>query len=346
MADPLKRSIPAKRRGPRPEMPKVRRIAGPAQPEANAKSDGYIPFRDRFRAWWDGVEPEAVVRKGQKSKATRAQRAIQLDEMVDFAPGEDRGAARVRICDKVWGQGFVGPGHAAYAVEVARPFSSRKEATVLDLSAGLGGRIAEIAKNPDVKTVGMERDVEFAENAAERVKIEDRRNLQPVETFNPDRLDLNGLKYDCIVARELFFTVADKLALLGTLRNGLRAKGTLSFTDFVLAEPDQNEGAVMDQWHETEPVAPQPWSFGEYRSSLENLNLSILDFEDDSEHFRELVLQSWRQFLDGLETVTFNRALVDALMQEAELWLHRIRAIESGQLRVLRVFARLKRSQL
>ncbi len=327
-------------------MPQVRKVGARAQPEANAKSDGYIPFRDRFRAWWDGVEPEAVVRKGQKSNVTRVQRAIKLDENADLEPAEERGAARVRICDRVWGKGFVAPGNATYAVEVARPFSSRKEATVLDLSAGLGGRAEEIAKDPDIKVVGMERDLEFAENASERVKSSDQHNLQPIKAFNPDRLDLNGMKFDCVIARELFFSVADKLELLATIRNGLRAKGTLSFTDFVLTEPDLNEGAVMSQWHETEPVAPQPWSLGVYRSRLESLNFSIVEFEDESERFRKLVLQAWREFVDDLEHVAFDKALVDALMQEAELWLHRNRAIESGQLRVLRVFARLRSGHL
>lgn len=189
---------------------------------------------------------------------------------------------------------------------------------------------------------GMERDPEFADVAAERMKSFNRKNIQPVTQFDPNRLDLSGQKFDAIIAREVFFPIEDKLALLGVLRNALRPKGTLSFSDFVLAEADQNEGAVMQEWHDNEPHRPKLWSFDEYQTSLQALNLNLHEFEDDSDFYRDMVLHAWRAYVDGLETVTFDRTLVDALMLEAQLWLYRVRAIESGQLRVLRVYARLR----
>lgn len=342
MPDPLKRSVPAN--PPKEAVPaaKSRKASKGAVPEAYAKADGYIPFRNRFRAWWDGVEPEAVVRSGQKARTSKTQRLIELDDNADREPQANQGAARIRICDQVWGDGFDGPGRAEYLVEMARPFSSRNDATVLDLSAGLGGRAAAIAQDSFITVTGMERDEEYAEHAVERAKETDQRNLRSITHYNADRLTLDGLRYDCIIAREEFFTVSDKAELLTSLRNGLRKNGTLAFTDFVLAEPDQNEGDVMDQWYGTEPTLPQPWSIDVYRQQLEELNFNVVIFEDDSLYFRELVLQAWKEFVDSLEHVAFDRALVDALMQEAELWLHRIRAIESGQIGVLRVLAGAK----
>ena len=185
----------------------------------------------------------------------------------------------------------------------------------------------------------MERDREFAETTLERTKRLGRSNIRTIAAYNPNRVNLAGLKYDCILARELFFTIEDKAALFETLGAGLRSKGTLAFTDFALAEHDQNEGPVMTEWHETEPMLPWAWSLNEYRKALTDLNFELTVFTDDSDYYRELVLHAWRQYVDGLDQVTFDRTLVDALMQEAQLWLHRIRAIESGQLRVIRVVA-------
>ena len=85
-----------------------------------------------------------------------------------------------------------------------------------------------------------------------------------------------------------------------------------------------------------------PGSLEEYHTALFGLNLNAAEFEDDSDYFRELVLHAWRNYVDGLEDVTFDRTTVDALMREAQLWLHRVRALESGQLRLIRVFARLR----
>ena len=92
MPDHLVRSKPSK-------PPKVLRPTGkprkkaavckPAAPEAHAKADGYIPFRERFRAWWHGVEPAAVVKKGQKAKTTCTKRLIELDDKEDLPPQAD-----------------------------------------------------------------------------------------------------------------------------------------------------------------------------------------------------------------------------------------------------------------
>ena len=341
MSDPLARSKSSKPPKSAKPAAEPRTSAARTAPEAYAKADGYIPFRDRFRAWWDGVEPEAVVRKGQKAKTSYTKRLIELDDKNDLPPQADWGAARTRVCEQVWGYGCVGPGDGRYVVESARPFSSRPDSFVLDLSAGLGGRVSEIARDPDATVTGLERDQEFVDTASERIKKLDRRNIRSIEFYNPDRLDLGGLKYDCIIAREAFFTIEDKLAFLGTLRNGLRRKGTLAFTDFVLTEADQNEGQVMREWQKNEPAIPKPWAMEEYRSALSGLGLKAIEFEDDSEYYRDMVLHAWRDYVDGLENVDFDRTLVDALMREAQLWHHRIRAIECGQLRVLRVVARL-----
>lgn len=80
-------------------------VRKPAAPEAHAKADGYIPFRERFRAWWHGVEPAAVVKKGQKAKTTCTKRLIELDDKEDLPPQADWCSARTRVCDQIWGPG-------------------------------------------------------------------------------------------------------------------------------------------------------------------------------------------------------------------------------------------------
>lgn len=315
------------------------RGAAALKPEAHAQSDGYIPFKIRFQAWWEGVEPEALVRRGQKSRAA-PQRSIEVDAGPEIPSGTNRSSSRIRICDQVWGDGFTGPGGAEYGLEHIGPFPQESECRLLDMSAGLGGRIAEIAQNPNIVITGLERDAEFADHAQERAARLAQDNVQPITLYNPDRLDLRGVKYDTIVAREVFCGVGDKLALLGALRNGMRNSGVLAFTDFVLAEFDQNEGPVMENWDRTEPVRPQPWSMDEYRDRLDTLNFDVINFEDDTDRYRDLVVTAWKRIANGLESEGLDRAYVDVLITEAELWLHRMRALESGQLRLLKATVR------
>ena len=311
------------------------------KPEAHAQPDGYIPFKVRFQAWWEGVEPEALVRKGQKSRAA-PRRSIEVDAKADLPLDTNWSAARIRICDQVWGEGFTAPGGAEYGLEYIGPFPEGRACRLLDMSAGLGGRIAEIAQNGNITVSGLERDAEFADHAQERAARLAQDNVQPIAHYNPERLDLQGIKYDTIVAREVFCGVPDKLALLGALRNGMRQGGVLAFTDFALAEFDQNEGPVMENWDRTEPFRPQPWSVDEYQDHLDVLRFDVVNFEDDTDKYRSLVVNAWKRIAEGLESEGLDRAYVDALISEAELWPHRIRALESGQLRLLKVTVRNK----
>jgi cyclopropane fatty-acyl-phospholipid synthase-like methyltransferase len=318
--------------------------ASALKPEAHAKDDGYIPFKIRFQAWWEGVEPSAIVRKGQKARNVAPQRVIELDAEADLLPETEPGAARIRICDRVWGEGFTGPGGADYGLEHATPFSRGRSSTALDLTAGLGGRVADIARDKDVTVTGYDRDEEFVDHAQQRAARAELPNVKPITVYNPERLNLQGLRYDTIVARDLFYTVPDKLALMGALRNGLRQGGILAFTDFALAEFDQNEGAVMEQWQATEPYRPHPWSIDEYQECFEALDFDVVNVEDDTANYRNLVVGAWQDFAGNLDSSGLDRAFVDTLVPEAELWLHRMRALECGQLCLLKVTLRSNRA--
>jgi len=320
----------------RPSPASAKTQSAVVKPEEHAQSDGYIPFKIRFQAWWEGVEPGAIVRKGQKQQSVAPERAIELDSEPELPPETILGAARVRICDQVWGDGFAQPGGATYGLEHAGSFPRGAKSEVLDLSAGLGGRITELATENGFKVTGMDRDEELVDYAQQRAELAQLDNVKTITQYNPDRLNLRGLKYDGIVARDVFFTVPEKLGLMGTIRGGLRQGGILALTDFVLAEHDQNEGPVMEQWQETEPVRPMPWSIDEYHDCLTALHFDILNFEDDTDAYRDLIVSAWHGFANGLDSNGLDRAFVDALIPEAELWMHRVRALESGQLRLLK----------
>ena len=50
-------------------------------------TDDYVPFAARFRAWWEGVEPGAIVQPGQTA-SVRRNRLIVVDELPRSAIGK------------------------------------------------------------------------------------------------------------------------------------------------------------------------------------------------------------------------------------------------------------------
>ena len=71
------------------------------------------------------------------------------------APGE--------ISEKMWGAGFVTPGGQIIDGHANAPLGLMKEMSVLDLSAGLGGRMRDMVDAIGLHVTGLEPDAAIAE---------------------------------------------------------------------------------------------------------------------------------------------------------------------------------------
>ncbi len=58
--------------------------------------------------------------------------------------------------------------------------------------------------------------------------------------------------------------------------------------------------------------------------------------EDLSGSYQRYVLSAWAKLVDGLDREDLTRDFVNIMMVEADFWLRRMRALESGKLRLIR----------
>src|SRR5579864_1581873 len=106
-------------------------------------------FRTRFRAWWEGYDlpprdqpAEALDAAPATAKAARPAPARADSKQPDPNAGAlDRhgkplwSATRIEVAEKLWGEGFIGPGGADYVPDLVKPLGLDKTMSVLDLSA-------------------------------------------------------------------------------------------------------------------------------------------------------------------------------------------------------------------
>ena len=81
--------------------------------------DDYIPFFIRFKAWWNGVDVQDLLRDGRKRRPQTA--AIDISEPPNWDESKEWPGLRLQVLKRLWGEGFIFPGGPKQAVRLVKP---------------------------------------------------------------------------------------------------------------------------------------------------------------------------------------------------------------------------------
>lgn len=317
-----------RRAGPRQRRP----VLSSGKTAAATTIAGKIPFWERFLAWWEGYEAGAG-RRGRVRPTVVTGHDVRYE-----APRQRWETARLKLVQEVWGEGFSSPGGAEYIQTMVKFFGLNPAMSVLDLGAGLGGATRTMSDRFGVWVTGLEADKDLAEAAMALSTKAGMAKKAPISHFDPETFTHKIRSIDCAFSKEFLFTVKDKPALLRTVEGALKPRGQFLFTDYVLKVAGQSS-AALQKWRDIEPHTPHPWSVNDYRQALAELHLDVRVVEDNTKDFHRMVTQAWADYIRRLEAQGVAPAAAPALVDEIELWTHRIKAIESGDLKVYRFHA-------
>lgn len=301
-----------------------------------------IPFRLRFKAWWEGVDPESYLRYERDDPNYDANDAIHVS---DEQEEEDKNwpESRVSFLTRLWGgednEEVVHPGGTEYTMMLAKPLGLNESKSVLDLCAGLGGGTRELSKQFNLWIEGMEADPELANLANDLSVKHGMEKRAPIQTFDPVKLELPEKRYDAIMIRESMFAYPTRESLIAKAFNALKPRGHLLITDYVLKDHDSIDNRAVAIWQENHPAKPLPWTMKEYKRAVLDLSMNLHIHEDRTDEYRTLVLNGWSTYVNQLTKSDLDRDTVNELMHEAQYWLRLVRALESGELRYMRIHA-------
>ena len=296
---------------------------------------GRLPWKVRLKAWWDGLEvqlPKKQVKEKKKSHGVRAPDAQK--------PWND---ARIGLVQEVWGDGFDRPGGSDLIVDLVKPLGLDSSMTVLDIGAGLGGGTRAICKAFDVWITGLEQNADLAQVGQELSNIAGMGKKAPIYKEDFEQLDLKERGYDCIFSHETIFQVHDKATLMDMIEYGLKPGGHLVFTDYVLADV-RSESADMKGWRERETLEPHLWNINDYREKLKELKLDIRISENITPRIVTCIKDGWAKYMENAKKSGSLEENGDLIMREAELWMRRLKVLESGELKMYRFHA-LKKNE-
>ncbi len=322
--------------------------------EEAEKSDGSgetdFSFRVRFLAWWQGKNAEDVAAElgsedeslqetlEKKTVAGVASLEFKAEEAAPELTDKNWPAERIEIVETIWGPGFIGPGDSEHVLRLVQPFGMNSSMNVLDLGAGLGGPARAIAEDSKAWLTGMEGSDALATAGMERSTNAGLSKKAPVSHTDFETVELRPNFFDRVFSKEALFTVADKERLFKMVFTALKNEGQFLFIDYMVRERGAESQAVKD-WIAHEPVQPHLWSPDRTEAYLKRLSFDIRVVEDITKGARQRIFQGWQKFIDAHEPGSIPDELVPSLVDEAEHWARRVAALDSGNVRMYRIYA-------
>jgi len=292
-----------------------------------------IPLGLRLKAWWDGSDLILRRREGGAGEDDAPPVGGERDPTLVWQ------TARVRLLQEVWGEGFWVPGGRAESLRQVSLFGLNSKMSMLDLGAGLGGPARTCVEEYGVWVSGLERDLELAAAGAALSTLAGLAKKAEIAGFDPDGFQGSTRGFDCVLVRDVLFAVADKARFLKLVDGALKPRGQLLITDYVLSDGGSPDSAAIRSWIEGEPMRPDLWRADDYTACLRDLKLDIQLVQDTTVTGREQIVGGWATYAAAASKARLDADMARCLVEEVELWSRRVAAIDSGDLRLYRVYA-------
>ncbi len=307
-------------------------------PKLYRLKSGKVPLMLRLKTWWQGVElkelegpPPAAPEPEPAKPDTLSQDTIERLKQ----PWQPE---RIAMAQAIWGEGFLTPGGPEYVEYMVKPLGLTNESVVLDIGAALGGPARLMAKDFNAWITGLESDAGLAEQAMAMSTKAGLAKKAPIEHFDRTQVPIDEAKYHCIFSKEALFRIENKEELVPRMKKGLKPRGQLLFSDFVVSEPGASNDALT-AWAEVHHPTPEFWAKQDYVSRLKALKLDVRVDEDITDRLRSEILHGCARFVDSASAAKAKLTRLDkvALASELEYWARCVAAIDSGVLRVCRI---------
>ncbi|RMF15859.1 MAG: methyltransferase domain-containing protein [Alphaproteobacteria bacterium] len=321
----------------------------------------------RLKAWWEGYDPDEYARwvaareaalraaNGKDSPEEVEEPPVVEDEQpeepepsatpeIPIDPWDDR---RAEIAQYIWGEGYCGPGGPEHVISMSKLLALSPKQSLLEIGSNLGGPARTLAQKFGVWVTGYESSPNLVELANE---ISHRKGLlKKAEVFHydPDTITDFDRRYDRALAKESLYQVENKAHLLEVVEAHMKPGALFLITDYVLGDESWVATDEYREWRdrESERRRPRLTTAEDIVSMLKKVRFNIRVNEDVSDHYIELINESWKgadRVAEKVATQDDGEALVQTLLREAEFWSTRVRLLRDGKLRVRRILATKK----
>lgn len=328
------RKAPAPRQAAKRPVPAKRAKPVKAKPSSD---DNYVPFPDRFKAWWHGTElpqdKDAAIHTRQSKPSPTAKAEAPADTPAPVSLADSEWLDRIRA--RIWGDDFALPGGDTVILNMAKVADTKTgdhAADILPGCLGPGRALSETFQTPVTCF--------FPPSEIERYASAQQAGFD-ISVLDLDDPDFGIRVFDRLFCREVLCFVPGRENFLSKAGASLRGGGHFVFNDVVMIN-DAEDNPAVKAWSAAEPVKPILYSMPEYTEHLTSARLETKSTANVSKSYITLVEADWRRLMESLETDPLPPEGVDALMEEGRRWQARIAALKTGQVAVVRFVTALR----
>ncbi|MDX9690344.1 MAG: methyltransferase domain-containing protein [Proteobacteria bacterium] len=289
--------------------------------------------------WADGKEWPLAGLIQHKAKNDRVSAAIKrpvtkkdetVDEALEPQPIEisEWNPDRVQVIERLWGEGRALPGDETYLDSLTSQLGLNHESSVLDLSAGFGDMARFIAERYKTYVTGLEQDQFLAARGMIMSIAAGKSKQASVTPYDPNIYEA-ARKYDCVIAREIFYKIIGKEKFFQVVNSSIKSGGGhLVFTDYVVEAAARSKPAVV-KWLEFERNAV-PMSLIEIVKTWKQAGYEVRVMEDQTQLYKTIILKRLADFVAFADRHKIGLASQMAIAQEIKPWTKRLAAFQQG----------------
>jgi cyclopropane fatty-acyl-phospholipid synthase-like methyltransferase len=243
---------------------------------------------------------------------------------------------RLATTDALWGDGYQFPGGEIETLRLAKPLGLSAASSLLLLGVGGGGPAVSVAHHLGAWVSGFESDPGLVAAAVDRIfRLNLTKRIQ-IEIWKPEQPNFRPHFYHHGLALEPLHG-SNPERTLSAISGALKPNGHLMMLEVVADVPLDPANPIVASWARLDCRDPGtvPTEVAITRI-LRRLRFDVRVVEDVSERHTHEALTAWRTAVRTMEDVRPTSREAMRCIQEAELWLLRLRLFQMGLLRLVR----------
>ena len=267
-----------------------------------------VPFKLRFKTWWEGYDLEDVKQRilehEEQQDAMSEEEKLVEQEITRSTRRDPAGLEgeistlpwdklRMEMTQLIWGVGYCGPGGRKHIETMSRLLTLNSKMSALIVGAGLGGPTRVLAEEYGAWVTGFELSEELAEQAMQLsvdAGLASKAIIKPLDADSDTPFDR---KYDRAFSKEALYFFPDKAKIIQNIYDTLKDGALFLITDYTLSDLASLENPDVRKWLKQEAIHPFPVTSEKMKSVLESVGFTIRVNEDVSEEYVEMIEKSW-----------------------------------------------------
>lgn len=304
---------------------------------AYAASVKDIPLSVRFKAWWEGYDPDSLYSliastkkipptslSGANPKATgQSTTRRSLQSLKPFTWSEQRAAAN----QLVWGPGFLEPPIPLDSKLLIRKLEIKPGHVIAAIGSGLGGFDRYLFETHNCQIEGYDVRSDIVDLGNRSQNRESGAKYPSLAAFDPASDQPLSRRYDRMFMTNTLGRVSALPTLLAKLSKALRPGSKFLIFDWFRTPGKTANELVSALGDNSDPHFVSMLDSSETCRLLGANNFSISENILMTSEAVEALTKPWRLIVDSMTEVLHDmdrRDLIDELLAEAELWASRV----------------------